>query len=475
MLAIKPKFWPFSLILPPDKRSYPLDSDIAETDSLDFDSYLNYILHQWLRTLAMLGYTLVPLFFVLDVFTAPRDLIYRFGMYRLVSVAVVIAQYFLIRFTRPGRFSFLHGYFISVNVAGIITIMTVDLGGFDSGYYAGLILVMVAINLLLPWKPIHSAINGSIIIFLYVINNALFGAAFKTVNLISHIFFMFGTAVISVSINYVKNKLEEKEYHLRAELKKTRDALWGEMEIAQRIQTALLPRKKELGCASSDTVGCYEIAATMLPAEQVGGDYYDIIETARGERWIAIGDVTGHGVESGLIMMMTQTSIFTIVSNTSGYKPSVVLNSVNHVIKENIARLGTDRYVAASLIRLDNSTMTVAGKHQDILVYRSTRREVEVIPTEGTWLGIEDRIKKYTTDTSIHVDIGDIILLFTDGITEATDKNGLMFGQERLAHAFEKYAALPVGEILSNIVNDVTIFWDKQHDDVTALVLRRGT
>ena len=78
----------------------------------------------------------------------------------------------------------------------------------------------------------------------------------------------------------------------------------------------------------------------MHPAKEVGGDYYDIIETAGGVRWITMGDVSGHGVDSGLIMMMAQTSIISMVKNCVECKPSTVLKAVNSVIRENLSRLG---------------------------------------------------------------------------------------------------------------------------------------
>ncbi|OHD71955.1 MAG: hypothetical protein A2W19_02180 [Spirochaetes bacterium RBG_16_49_21] len=448
-------------------------TDLPTYDNLDFESYLNLILHQWLKTLVTFGITLVPLFYFLDYIVAPRELHYQFALYRAASTALSIIQYLIIRNTRPGKFSYIHGYVITLYVGGMISAMTIHLGGFSSGYYAGLMLVMVAVNLLLPWKPINSLINSTIMIATYTMLNIVFGKDVNYAQAISPLYFLFSMAIISISINYVKNKLESKEFYLRAELKKTRDALWGEMEIAKRIQTALLPKKEQMTCFDTGKLGCFEIAATMIPADEVGGDYYDVIETTRGERWIAVGDVTGHGVESGLIMLMMQTSIFTIVNNTAGYNPSVVLSAINHVIKENIARLGTDRYVPISLIRLNDSNMIVAGKHQDILIYRSKLERVEVIKTEGTWIGIYEKIKKYMVDKTIPIEVGDIIFLFTDGITEAIDKNGLMFGQERLIHAFEKYSELPVKEILNSIMQEVTGFWDKQHDDVTLLIIRR--
>lgn len=456
--------------------NHDIKSNFEETidfNTTDFAGYLNALLHQWLRTLTMFGYTLVPFFFILDYFTVPSSLLYKFGLLRLISVFIILVQYFIIRTTRPGAYSFLHGYFISLNVGGAISIMTSLLGGFSSGYYAGLNLVMVAVNMLLPWRPIHSAINSVIIISMYGFINIFFSPPADLVVMTNHLFFMFGTAVISIGINYVKNKLEEKEFFLRSELKKTRDALWGEMEIAKRIQTALLPHKDSISCHTDKKIGCYSIASTMIPADEIGGDYYDIIETKSGERWLAIGDVTGHGVESGLIMMMTQTSIYSIVNNTSGYNPSSILYAINSVIRENISRLGADRYVAVSLLRLNDTRLVVAGKHQDLLIYRAASQTVETVTIAGTWIGIYDNIKNHMPDVTVPIDIGDILLLFTDGITEATNRSGMMYGQERLAEVFKSNIALPVNELLKNIIIDVSGFWERQYDDVTAVVVRR--
>ncbi len=450
---------------------------ITKTDELpgldvaEFDTYLVTIIHQWLRTLTGLGFTLVPLFFILDCIVAPSDLVLRFGVYRLLCSVIVFLQYLVIRNTPPAKLSYLHGYFVSLNVGGFIALMTMHLGGFNSSYYAGLNLVMIAVNLLLPWKPIHSIVNSLIIIVMYVVLNVFWGKNFDYIYFTNHLFFMGATGIIAVSINWVKLNLIKKEFMLRSELKKARDALWGEMEIAKRIQTALLPNRGRIGC--KEGVGCYDIASTLVPADEVGGDYFDIIETPKGEKWITIGDVSGHGVESGLIMMMTQTSIASIVQNTSGYKPSVIINAINHVIKENISRLGVDHYMSISVIRLNDSDMIVAGRHQDILIYRSSLKKVEVIPARGTWIGIYDKIKKHTLDYLIPLEVGDVVLLFTDGVTEATNERGLMYGQERLKLSLIHYADLPVSDIMTKIFQDVSSFWKEQYDDVTLLVMRK--
>lgn len=434
----------------------------------DLQNYLVGIVHSWSKTLAVLGFTLVPLFFILDIFTMPKELLLRFGIYRLVATVLVAAQYWVLKTTKPGRLSQFHGYFFAVVVGGVISLMTTDLGGFNSPYYAGLNLVMIAVTLLVPWELVQSMISPLIIIGTYTLLNVLKPHPDPQLveHIINNLYFLTGTAICAVAINHVKQKVIRQEYYNRLELQAARDALWGEMEVAKHIQTALLPRVHRLPD--------YEVAATMLPADEVGGDYYDIIQTPSDETWISIGDVSGHGVESGLIMMMTQTSIFTTVNRTPGYTPSQVLEEVNSVIKKNISRLGTDRYMTISAIRLDGQSMTFAGKHQDILVYRPKQKDAEYISTDGTWLGLVDDLSGLLTNHQTALDVGDTVLLFTDGITEATNDAGEMFGEERLRQTFIKYADSDIDNVIEGVISDVREYMAEQDDDLTLLAVRRA-
>ena len=433
----------------------------------NFAEHLNSIIHQWLQTLAPLAFTLVSVFFVLDYFTVPHELLQQFGIYRLVSTFIIIGQFFIIRSTKPNKFSYVHGYLISLNAGAIIALMTVDLGGFNSSYYAGLNLVIIGVNLFLPWKTIHSAMNSLLILVMYVSFNLISGQAYEISIMINNLFFLSATAIITVSINHVTYKMVRKDFDLREELQVARDALWSEMELAKRIQTALLPDKENMKG--------FNIAATMFPAREVGGDYYDIIECSENEKWITIGDVSGHGVDAGLIMMMAQTSIQSIINNNKVSKPSAVLGSVNSIIRENISRLGSDHYMSIMAIRFNDTGMTFAGKHQDVIIYRSSSNKAEIIPSTGTWLGIADNIGKFLKDTEIKLDEGDIVLLFTDGITEANNRSGEMFGQDRLKQALHLYADLPVRKILDNIIRDVKAFSHEQMDDMTLLAIKKGS
>lgn len=432
-----------------------------------FDGYVHSLIHLHARTLTKLGLTLVPTFFILDVFMMPPKLVPRFAVYRLIATGLILVQHVVIKATHTNRFSEVHGYAFTFITGGMIALMTTHLNGFNSTYYAGLNLVMIATNSLLPWRAMHSAINSAIIITLYLGLNLAFPSKgpLPEVALMNNAYFLVATAIISVAATAARERLVREEFGARSQLRAARDALWGDMEVAKRIQTSLLPRVRQLPG--------YHVAATMIPAEEVGGDYYDVIETDQGELWISIGDVSGHGVESGLIMMMTQTSVSTAVNNDRGLLPSRMLEQVNGVLVENIARLGADRYMSISALSLRGDELIFSGKHQDILVYRRAKGVVEVVPTTGTWLGVLSDLRGRLRDHRLHLDEGDVVLLFTDGVTEATNAEGEMYGEKQLERALHENACLDVEAIVHNISRDVQGHMAHLEDDLTLIALKR--
>lgn len=430
-----------------------------------FRQFIHQIVHEWSTTLAALAFVLVPLFFILDYFTLPSQLLPKFAVYRSIGTLIPLMQYFVIRRTSPGRLSYVHGYLVSLVVGGVIAIMTIDLGGFESSYYAGINLVIIGVNLLLPWEAIHSAVNGIMLLLVYVLLNLFTDTDFEAASIINNLFFMSGTVIIAVSINYVRYKLIRQEFFLRTELRKARDALWGEMKLAKKIQTSILPE--------NDRLGNYQVAALMLPADEVGGDYYDFFETSSGEKWVSIGDVSGHGVESGLIMMMTQTGITSVLDTNPGLKPSKLLSSINRIIRNNINRLDVERYMTLMALHLTDDRIIISGKHTDLLILRGSDSAVESVSTEGTWIGISDDVDEYMKDTEIPVKKGDVILLYTDGATESKNADGEMFGDDRLVSSFKKHSTLPVNESVKKILLDIIDFQQGQDDDITLLVIKK--
>lgn len=241
--------------------------------------------------------------------------------------------------------------------------------------------------------------------------------------------------------------------------------LQGEMDLAQRIQTAILP--------TTLAAPGLEISAAMLPAADVGGDYYDVLPLEHG-CWIGIGDVAGHGLDAGLIMLMMQSLVAGLVKRDPAAPPSEVLCAMNEVLFDNVRnRLKRDDHATLTLLRYDRSGHVVfAGAHEDILVHRAALGRCEVIQTPGTWVGARRDIRRGTTNTSLQLSAGDVMLLYTDGVTELRSPAGEEFGMDRLLAIFEELHAEPAARIKSCVLDALAAWSSAPADDITLLVAR---
>ena len=256
------------------------------------------------------------------------------------------------------------------------------------------------------------------------------------------------------TLNQVKNDLE----NYISEKSKTETI----MEIAKNIQTSLLP-------SDLDVFG-YEIVAYSKPADDVGGDYYDIIDE-KGKKYAVIGDVCGHGLAAGLIMIMAQTLIHSCLQ--SGITDlTEILIRVNQTLLSNIERLQEDKYMTLTLFRFEeNGKIIHSGAHQDILVYRNRTKKVEAIKTYGCWLGILDDISDLVRNNELLLEGDDMMLLFTDGIIEAIDENQNRYEKNRLIKLLEENGEFQPEFVKQKIIeslNDYTI-----EDDITLMVFKK--
>ncbi|MFH0975971.1 MAG: ATP-binding protein [Spirochaetota bacterium] len=212
---------------------------LSAIESRDFYAYHLAIMHDWLRTLVGMASVLVPLFFILDIILMPAVLLSRFAIYRAVSTLIAIIQIIIIYKTKPSLLSYLHGYFLSFHVGGVICLMTADLGGFSSSYYAGLNLVIIGANLLMPWKARHTFFNSSIIILMYVAVNLAYNNAIEISSLLNNLFFLSGTTVLSIGINFVRFRLMKNEFNLLVDLEEIQDDLKKEKEKVEERTASL--------------------------------------------------------------------------------------------------------------------------------------------------------------------------------------------------------------------------------------------
>lgn len=262
------------------------------------------------------------------------------------------------------------------------------------------------------------------------------------------------------AMNRMAVEIDESRLQMAA-----KERLEKEMEISARIQTSILPRRLD--------VPGLDVAAQMIPASEVGGDYYDVFAVKNGG-WIAIGDVAGHGLTSGLVMLMVQSAIAALGRDKPNASPKDLVRVLNAVLYDNIRnRLGNDEHVTLSLMRYERSGRVVfAGAHEDIILFRAGTGTIETIETLGPWLGAMRDVSRTVMDDELLLDDGDLLVLYTDGITEARNESGEQFSFERLCARVKALGREPVEAIRDAILNEVKAFSKVQEDDLTLLLVR---
>jgi sigma-B regulation protein RsbU (phosphoserine phosphatase) len=235
-----------------------------------------------------------------------------------------------------------------------------------------------------------------------------------------------------------------------------------ELSIAREIQLGLMPDRPP-------SIPGVDIAGLAVPSEAIGGDYYDIIEVTRGQLGLVIGDVTGKGIAAALIMASFRASLLAEIRNN--YSIATVLAKVNRLLCESSE---PDRFVTSFYGVLDlvsrRLTYVCAGHNPAILVRGDGT--IEELAEGGTVLGSFPESSYHEDHRVIHP--GDLLLLYTDGITEATNAADEEFGAERLHELAAGVRELPAAEGAAAIERAVHRFTGGRTvlDDLTLLVMR---
>jgi len=245
-------------------------------------------------------------------------------------------------------------------------------------------------------------------------------------------------------------------------IEKSRDSLLGEVELARTIQLALVPENPE--------IEGFKISAYMQPAKEVGGDYYDVINHDEAD-WILIGDVSGHGLNAGLVMMMVQSSIHTCLNKSHTINPSELIQLLRMSIIPNLESMNQYKFMTISAIRINkDNTATISGRHLNHFIYKAQSNIVEKIKPMGTFispffLGQKD------IDITIDIEKEDVLLLYTDGIIEAMDEYNNFFSEDRLQNILEEHSSKSPEEIKDIILRELQSFIID--DDVTIVIAKK--
>jgi serine phosphatase RsbU (regulator of sigma subunit) len=243
----------------------------------------------------------------------------------------------------------------------------------------------------------------------------------------------------------------------------------AELEVTRKIQQMLLPKDREL-----NEVSGLDIAGFMESADEVGGDYYDVLQQD-GRVKIGIGDVTGHGLESGVLMIMVQTAVRTLLAYNEP-DPVRFLSAVNRAIYDNVQRMKSDKNASLALLDYEEGMLKLSGQHEEMIVVRSGGA-VERFDTIdlGFPIGLDADIAEFVAETIVHLHPGDVVVLYTDGITEAENMDRMLYGLERLIKTIQINCPRSASEIRHAVIDDVRshIGEQKVFDDITLLILKQ--
>jgi hypothetical protein len=240
-----------------------------------------------------------------------------------------------------------------------------------------------------------------------------------------------------------------------------RERVKAEIDAANRIQAALLPLDAPLLAGAS-------VASHYRAATEIGGDYFDFLPQPGGEIGIAFGDVSGHGLTSGIVMAMAKSALLVQVGYDAS--PRAVLNVLNDIVIKTAPRRIMMTFFFGLLDPTSQTLRFSSAGHLDPYVYRGDSGELEALSSWGFPLGVKrrDPFREHTVEFAA----GDRLILYSDGLIEAVDDDGDPFGFDRFEHMLRECGHLSADEIKKSLLTSIRKFTrNRPPDDDQTLVV----
>ncbi len=269
------------------------------------------------------------------------------------------------------------------------------------------------------------------------------------------------------SFNQMTGSIEDL---LRQAAEKKR--LEEEMRLAREIQMSLLPRGPLV-------VPGMAISALCVPAREVGGDYYDVVSLPDGRFGLLIADVSGKGMSAALYMAELKGLILSL--SQIHFSPRDLLVSANRLIS---MHLDSRSFITMTYAVIDPAAgvMTYARAGHTPLLYLpggdGSDGRARILAPDGMVLGLRldegERFESLLVESTLRFSPDDLLVLFTDGISEAMNERSDCFGESQLAELVEEHGHLPIGELRERILREIAAFVGEaaQHDDMTMILLK---
>ncbi|MBI2680141.1 MAG: SpoIIE family protein phosphatase [Candidatus Solibacter usitatus] len=270
-----------------------------------------------------------------------------------------------------------------------------------------------------------------------------------------------GNSFALVSFDEVNREIEVRRRQIAERLESERRTA-QELEIAKQVQARLFPQRLP-------PIESLEYAGTCIQARQVGGDYHDFLDLGQGRFGLVIADISGKGIAAALLMANLQANLRSQCAIALD-EPERLLRSVNQLFYEN-----TDESSYATLFfaQYDDKMRRLRYANCGHLAALLLRQDgnVDRLDSTGTVLGIFKKWECAIAECRLFS--GDMLVLYTDGITESFNDADEEFGEQRLIQALQKHRDLAPQALIASIVDEVQRFSPhEQHDDITLIVAK---
>jgi anti-anti-sigma factor len=269
---------------------------------------------------------------------------------------------------------------------------------------------------------------------------------------------------IARAFNEITNKFREAQDSMVEQ-----ERLQKEMQVAQEIQHSLLPRKVP-------AISGYDIGSLYRAAKEVGGDYYDFVHVDEETVGVVVADVSGKGVPGSLVMTMIRTALR--MEARGNHSAAEVMARMNDFVTEDMKK---GMFVTIFYVILDSKNRIISyssAGHNPMILYRAESDETFFLNPRGFPVGIslpDDSLFRRSIDVEkIKLKKDDMLVIYTDGVTEAMNERREQYGEEKLLRLIKKHGRLAPTEFIERLSNDIKQFTGghPQNDDITVVAIK---
>jgi hypothetical protein len=239
-----------------------------------------------------------------------------------------------------------------------------------------------------------------------------------------------------------------------------------ELEIARQVQQSFLP-------SAMPKMSRLDVAARCIPAEVVGGDYYDFVQLDRHRLVLVIGDVSGKGIQASFFMTLTKGFLRSLCREE--LSPADVLRKMNRLFVESAPR-GIFISIVYGIVDVSRGEFRFARAGHNPVIVRRVNGEAVHLQPNGLAIGLDRGVEfdRVIQDATVQISDGDTLVFYTDGLSEARNPVSDEFGDQRVIDTVARLDATSAQQLLDDVYDEVARFVEgaRQHDDMTILVAR---